>query len=205
MINKLLGRQEMSMMEAVKELRFKTSAGMMECKDALKESDGDIEKAVDILRKKGISKAAKKATRTTGQGLIECYIHMGSRMGVLLEVNCETDFVAKNDEFKTAVKAIAMQIAAAHPLYVSREEVPEEAIAKEKEIAASQIIGKPDNVVEKIVQGKIDKYFADVCLLEQSFIKDTSLTIKDFLTQLIAKIGENIVIRRFVRYEVGQG
>jgi elongation factor Ts len=194
----------MSILDAVKKLRFKTSAGMMECKEALKESGGDIEKAVEILRKKGIAKAAKKASRVAGQGIIESYIHTGGRLGVLLEVNCETDFVARNHEFKKITRELAMQVAAANPLYVSREEVPADAIEKEKEIFRSQIKDKPDNVAEKIVEGKLERYFSEVCLLEQPFIKDPNLKIKELITQVIAKLGENIVVRRFVRFEVGE-
>ncbi|MDP8299925.1 MAG: translation elongation factor Ts [Candidatus Tantalella remota] len=194
----------MSFLDAVKKLRFKTSAGMMECKDALKESGGDIDKAVDILRKKGIAKAAKKATRIAGQGLVESYIHMGNRIGVLIEVNCETDFVAKNSEFKNLTNELAMQVAAANPMYVSRDDVPEESIEKEKDIFRVQVKDKPADVVEKIVLGKLDKYFSEVCLIEQPFIKDPNVKIKELLTQTIAKLGENIVVKRFVRYEVGE-
>ena len=194
----------MNIMDEIKKLRFKTSAGMMECKDALKEAGGDIEKAVEILRKKGIAKAAKKASRIAGQGAIESYIHMGNRIGVLIELNCETDFVAKNHEFKKATNELAMQVAAANPLYVSREDVTADAIEKEKEIFRSQITGKPDDVAEKIVEGKMEKYFSEVCLLEQPFIKDPNLKIKDIITQLIAKLGENVVVKRFIRYEVGE-
>jgi len=194
----------MSLMDAIKKLRFKTSAGMMECKEALKESAGDIDKAVEILRKKGIAKAAKKAHRVAGQGLVESYIHMGNRIGVLVEVNCETDFVARNHDFKVFVKEVTMQVAAANPLYVARESVPPDSVEKEKEIFRSQMTGKPDNVVEKIVDGKLEKYFSEVCLLEQPFIKDPNIRMKDLITQLIAKIGENIVIKRFVRYELGE-
>jgi len=194
----------MSLMEAIKNLRFKTSAGMMECKAALKETDGDIDKAIDVLRKRGIAKAAKKSSRVAGQGLVESYIHAGNRIGVLLEVNCETDFVARNNDFKKTVKDIAMQIAAANPIYVSKEEVTDEAIEKEKDILRCQIKDKPEDMIEKIVKGKIAKYFSEVCLLEQPFIKDPNVKIKDILTQLIATIGENIVVKRFVRYEVGE-
>jgi elongation factor Ts len=196
--------EKMSVLDAVKKLRFKTSAGMMECKEALKEAKGDIDKAIEILRKKGIAKAAKKASRVAGQGIIESYIHMGNRIGVLLEVNCETDFVARNHDFKKVTKELAMQVAAANPMYVSREEVPEDVMEKEKEIFRSQIKDKPADVTEKIVAGKLDKYFSEVCLIEQPFIKDPNLKIKDMITQLIAKIGENIVVKRFVRYEVGE-
>jgi len=194
----------MSFMEAVKKLRFKTSAGMMECKEALKESNGDIDKAVEILRKKGVAKAAKKGSRATGQGIVESYIHAGSRIGVLIEVNCETDFVARNHDFKKVVKELAMQVAAANPLYIARDDVPGDVIAKEQEIFRSQIKDKPDNVVDKIVEGKVEKYLQEVCLLEQPFIKDPNLRIKDLVTQLIATIGENIVIKRFTRYELGE-
>ncbi|MGD2278520.1 MAG: translation elongation factor Ts [Candidatus Omnitrophota bacterium] len=185
----------MNIMDAIKNLRFKTSAGVMECKEALKESGGDIEKAIEILRKKGIAKAAKKSSRVAKQGIIESYVHMGSRIGVLVELNCETDFVARNHEFKKV---------AANPLYVSREDVTEDAIKKEKEIFRTQITDKPANVAKKIVDGKMEKYFSEVCLLEQPFIKDPNITIKDLVTQLIAKIGENIVVKRFVRYELGE-
>ncbi len=194
----------MSFMEAVKKLRFKTSAGMMECKEALKESNGDIDKAIEILRKKGVAKAAKKGSRATGQGIVESYIHAGSRIGVLIEVNCETDFVARNHDFKKVVKELAMQVAAANPLYIARDDVPGDVIAKEQEIFRSQIKDKPDNVVDKIVEGKVEKYLQEVCLLEQPFIKDPNLRIKDLVTQLIATIGENIVIKRFTRYELGE-
>jgi len=194
----------MNMMDAVKNLRFKTSAGMMECKEALKESGGDVGKAVDILRKKGIAKAAKKTDRTVGQGIIESYIHQGDRMGVLLEVNCETDFVARTDEFRKMTKDIAMQVAAAHPLYVERDEVAPETIEKEKEIARAQIKDKPAHVAEKIVEGKLEKYYSETCLMEQPYIKDPNLKIKDLLTQAIAKTGENMVIKRFSRFEVGE-
>jgi len=195
---------EMNILENIKKLRFKTSAGMMECKEALKEADGDIEKAIEILRKKGIAKAAKKSSRIAGQGVIESYIHTGNRIGVLLEVNCETDFVARNHEFKKLTRELTMQVAAANPLYVAREDVPEDSIEKEKDIFRTQVTGKPDNVVEKIVDGKLEKYFSEVCLLEQPFIKDPNMKIKEMLTQVIAKLGENLVVKRFVRYEVGE-
>jgi elongation factor Ts len=194
----------MNILDAVKKLRFKTSAGMMECKEALKESKGDIDKAVEILRKKGIAKAAKRASRITGQGVIESYIHTGNRIGVLLEVNCETDFVARNNEFRNVTRELAMQVAAANPLYVAREEIPADAIEKEKEIFRSQIKDKPANVTEKIVEGKLEKYFSEVCLIEQPFIKDPNVKIKDIVTQLIAKLGENVTVKRFVRFEVGE-
>jgi elongation factor Ts len=194
----------MNIMDNIKKLRFKTSAGVMECKEALKESGGDIEKAVEILRKKGIAKAAKKASRIAGQGVIETYVHMGNRIGVLVELNCETDFVARNHDFRKVAKELAMQVAAANPLYVTREEVTPDAVEKEKDIFRSQVTGKPEDVIEKIVDGKMEKYFSDVCLLEQPFIKDPNVKIKDLITQLIAKIGENIMIKRFVRFELGE-
>ena len=194
----------MSLMDAVKKLRFKTAAGMMECKDALKEAKGDIDKAVEILRKKGIAKAAKKSTRVAEQGVIESYIHMGDRIGVLIEVNCETDFVARNNDFRKMTKDLSMQVAAANPLYISREDVPADAIEKEREIFRTQVKDKPDNVVEKIVDGKLEKYFSEVCLLEQPFIKDPNIRIKDLVTQIIATLGENIKVKRFVRFEVGE-
>lgn len=194
----------MNVMDAIKTLRYKTSAGMMECKEALKESAGNIEKAVEILRKKGIAKAAKKSERIAGQGIIESYIHMGGRIGVMVEVNCETDFVARNDAFRDLTRNIAMQVAASNPQYVSREEVPEEVVEKEKEIFRTQVKDKPENVTEKIVEGKLEKYFSEACLLEQPFIKDPNLRIKDLITQTVATIGENIVVKRFARFEVGE-
>ena len=194
----------MNVMDAIKKLRFKTSAGMMECKEALKESGGDIDKAVDILRKKGIAKAAKKAERIAGQGVVESYIHMGGRIGVLLEVNCETDFVAKNNDFRKLTKDLAMQVAATNPMYVCKDEISEDVVEKEKDIFRSQIKDKPENVTEKIVDGKVEKFFSEVCLIEQPFIKDPNLKIKDLITQAIATIGENIVVKRFVRFEVGE-
>ncbi|MBF0216139.1 MAG: translation elongation factor Ts [Candidatus Omnitrophica bacterium] len=194
----------MDQIEAVKELRFKTSAGMVECREALKESGWDIEKAVDILRKKGAAKAAKKASRSAGEGLVEAYIHTGGKIGVLIEVNCETDFVARNEDFKVFARDLAMQVAAVNPIYVSRENVPAADIEREKEVYRSQITGKPENVVEKILDGKLEKYFQDVCLLDQSFVKDPDKRIKDILAELVSKIGENIVVRRFTRYALGE-
>ncbi|KPU28187.1 elongation factor Ts [Caloranaerobacter sp. TR13] len=190
----------------VKELRERTGAGMLDCKKALVEANGDLEKAVEILRKKGLSKAAKKAGRVAAEGIVDSYIH-GGRIGVLVEVNSETDFVAKNEEFRQFVRDIAMQIAAQNPKYVSREEVPTEVIEKEKEILKQQALneGKPEHIVEKMVEGRLEKFYKEVCLLEQPFIKDPDVTIKDLVTEKIAKIGENIKIRRFVRYEVGEG
>jgi elongation factor Ts len=191
----------------VKELRERTGAGMMDCKKALTETGGDMEKAVVYLREKGLAAAAKKAGRIAAEGLIESYIHGVGKLGVLVEVNCETDFVAMTDEFKALARDIAMQIAAAKPEYVSREEVPAEMVEKEKEILRAQAIneGKPANIADKMVEGRIEKYYKDVCLLEQPFVKDTNLTIQQLLTEKIAKIGENISIRRFVRYELGEG
>ncbi|GAB7388246.1 translation elongation factor Ts [Bacillaceae bacterium] len=191
----------------VKELREKTGAGMMDCKKALEETNGDIEKAIEVLREKGLAKAAKKADRLAAEGLVESYIHGGGRIGVLVEVNCETDFVAKTDEFKAFVKDIAMQIAAANPKYVRREEVPAEEVAKEREILRQQALneGKPEHIVEKMVEGRLDKFFKEICLLEQPFIKDPDKTIDELVKEKIAKIGENISIRRFARYELGEG
>ena len=194
----------MSMMDKIKKLRFKTSAGMMECKSALKEADGDIEKAIDVLRKKGAAKAAKKASRVAGQGMIESYIHTGNRIGVMLELNCETDFVARNTEFKSTARELAMQVAAASPAYVSRDEVPADIVEKEKDIYRSHTKGKPAEVTEKIVNGKLEKYFAETCLLEQPFIKDPNVKVNELITQLVSKLGENIMVKRFARFEVGE-
>jgi len=193
--------------QMVKELRERTGAGMMDCKKALEEAQGDMEKAVEILRQKGLAAAAKKAGRVAAEGVVEAYIHGGGRIGVLVEINCETDFVAKTDEFKAFARDIAMQIAASKPEYVRREEVPQEVIEKEREILRAQALneGKPANVVEKMVEGRIEKFFKEVCLLEQPFIKNPDVTVKELLNEKIAKIGENINIRRFVRFELGEG
>lgn len=190
----------------VKELREKTGAGMLDCKKALEQTNGDIDKAVDYLREKGLASAAKKSGRIASEGLVEAYIH-GGRIGVIIEVNSETDFVAKNAEFKEFVKDMAMQVAAANPQVVSREQLTEQEIAHEREIQTNKVLneGKPAHVAEKIVEGRMEKYFEQVCLLDQAFIKDPSVKIKDLLAQKISKIGENLVIRRFVRYEVGEG
>ncbi|MGF7057136.1 translation elongation factor Ts [Brassicibacter mesophilus] len=190
----------------VKELRERTGVGMMDCKKALEETNGDIEKAIDLLREKGLSKAAKKSGRIASEGIVESYIH-GGRIGVLIEVNSETDFVAKNEEFKVFVKDMAMQVAAANPKYVSKEEVPQEDIDREREVLRQQALneGKPEQIVDKMVEGRIEKFYKEVCLLEQAFIKNPDVVIKDLLAEKIAKIGENIKIRRFVRYEVGEG
>lgn len=190
----------------IKDLREKTGAGMLDCRNALQETDGDLEKAVDLLREKGLSKAAKKSSRIAAEGLVESYVH-GGRIGVLVEVNSETDFVAKTDEFKDFVKDIAMQIAASSPKYVSRDEVPEEILNHEKEVLTQQAMneGKPQNIAEKMVEGRIEKFYKEIVLLEQPFIKDPDKTIETLLKEKIAKIGENIKIRRFVRFEVGEG
>jgi elongation factor Ts len=189
--------------EIVNKLRQKTNAGMMDCKKALIEAKGDPEAAETILRKKGITKAEGKADRAAKEGIIASYIHMAGRVGVLIEVNCETDFVAKNENFQGFVKDLTLHIAAANPGYLQREDVPEALIAKEREIAADMMKGKPANVVDKIVDGKMNKFFADHCLLEQTFIKDDKVVIKDLVKSKIAELGENIIVRRFTRYAVG--
>jgi elongation factor Ts len=188
----------------VKQLREKTNAGMMDCKKALVEAGGDLEKAEDILRKKGIASASKKASRSVKEGVVASYIHLQGKVGVLVEVNCETDFVAKNDIFREFVKDLTLHIAAAHPVYVVRDEVPEAVIEREREIYREQVKGKPANVVEKIVDGKLDKFYGSLCLLDQAFIKDPDKTIKDLVASKIAELGENIVIRRFARFAVGE-
>ncbi len=188
----------------VKELRDKTNAGMMDCKAALVQAKGDLKTALDLLRKKGLSIAAKKVSREAKEGVVGSYIHMAGKIGVLVEVNCETDFVAKNQIFQEFVKDVSLQIAAANPHYLKREDVPEDVIAKEKEIFSSQVKDKPPAVVEKIVQGKLDKFFQEVCLLEQPFVKDGNATIKELLNNKIAQIGENMLIRRFVRFALGE-
>ncbi|TEB10162.1 translation elongation factor Ts [Pelotomaculum propionicicum] len=191
----------------VKELRERTGAGMMDCKKALSETGGDIEKAAVYLREKGLAAAAKKAGRIAAEGVVESYIHGGGKIGVLVEVNCETDFVAKTEEFKILARDIAMQVAAAKPEYVRREEVPAEELEKEKEILRAQALneGKPAKIVDKMVEGRIEKYYKEMCLLEQPFIKDTSMSVQQLITEKIAKIGENISVRRFTRYELGEG
>lgn len=188
----------------VKELREKTNAGMMDCKKALDETGGDLVKAEEFLRKKGIASAGKKASRTAKEGIVASYIHLQGKVGVLVEINCETDFVAKNENFRDLVKDITLHIAASHPLYVSRDQVPEQLIAAEREIFAAQVIGKPANIVDKIVDGKIDKFYSTICLLEQAFIKNPDLSVKDLVSTKISELGENIVIRRFTRYQVGE-
>lgn len=192
--------------ELIKTLRSMTAAGFVDCKNALVETNGDIDKAVDTLRKKGLAKAQKKASRETKEGLIFSYIHAGGRIGVLLELNCETDFVARTDEFHELAKNISMHIAASNPIYVKRELVPVEIIAKEKEIYKEQLmsVDKPQAVKEKIVEGKIEKYFQDVCLLEQPFIKDPSKNISSIINQEVAKLGENIAVKRYARFQLGE-
>jgi elongation factor Ts len=190
----------------VKELREKTGCGMMDCKKALEEANGSIEQAIEILRKKGLAELAKKVGRAAKEGLVDAYIHPGGRIGVLLEVNCETDFVARNEDFKNFVHDVAMQIAAASPLYVSREQVPEEVVKNEKEIYRAQAVqeGKPEQFLDKIVSGRLEKFYQAVCLLEQPFIKNQDITVQDYLGSVVAKIGENISIRRFTRYQLGE-
>ena len=190
--------------EQIKTLREKTNAGFMDCKKALQETGGDVEKAVAELRKKGLAVVAKRAGRTAKEGCVESYIHLGGKIGVLVEVNCETDFVARNEQFKEFVKDLAMQIAAASPQYLNIEEVPREIIEKEKEIFKAQAGDKPANVLEKMMEGKINKFYQEICLLEQPYVKDDKIKIKDYLNSVIAKIGENIVIRRFTRYQLGE-
>lgn len=193
-------------MEKIRELRERTGAGIVDCKDALAQSNGDIEQAVDILRKKGLALAAKKVGRVTKEGIIDAYIHPGDRLGVLVEVNCETDFVARNQDFRRFVRDIALQIAASEPLVVTREELTSDIIAREKDIYRSQIqdLKKPPEIIEKIVDGKMEKFYNSVCLLEQPFVKIPEKTVGDYLKEQIAKFGENIVIRRFVRFRLGE-
>ncbi|OMF36778.1 elongation factor Ts [Paenibacillus sp. FSL H8-0548] len=192
---------------AVKELRERTGAGMLDCKKALDETNNDVDKAIALLREKGLAAAANKAGRIATEGVVESYIHAGGRIGVIVEVNCETDFVAKTDQFRDFARDVAMQIAAANPKFVRREEVSAEEIEKEREILKAQALneGKPEKIVEKMVEGRISKYYEEFCLLEQSFIKDPDKTIATLLNEKINKIGENISIRRFVRYELGEG
>lgn len=191
----------------VKELRDKTGAGMMDCKKALTETNGDMEKAMEYLREKGIAKAAKKADRIAAEGVVESYIHAGGRIGVLVEVNCETDFVAKTDEFKAFVRDIAMQIAAMNPKYVRSEEIPESEVEKERQLLRQQALeeGKPEKIVDKMVEGRLKKQFKEICLLDQAYVKDPDKTVDQMVKEMIAKIGENINVRRFVRFEMGEG
>jgi len=195
-----------SLSALVKELRVKTGAGILDCQKALQETGSDIEKSIDFLRQKGLAAAQKKAGRETKEGLISSYIHAGSKIGVLLEVNCETDFVARNEEFQGFVKEVALQIAASHPLFIKREDIPAELIEREKNIYLAQVkeSGKPETTWEKIVNGKLEKYYQGECLLEQAFIKDPKVKIQDLLAQKVAKLGENISISRFTRYQLGQ-
>jgi elongation factor Ts len=192
--------------EIVMKLRNKTGVGMMDCKKALVETNGDFEKAVEILRKKGMEVATKRAGKTASQGTVTSYIHLGGKMGVLLEVNCESDFVAKGDTFQTFVKDVSMHIAAAKPLWISKDDVPANILEKEKAILKDQALatGKPEKVVEKIVEGKISKFYSENCLLEQPFVKDTDRTIQQYLDELIGKTGEKCVVRRFARFELGE-
>ncbi len=190
----------------VKQLREKSGAGIMDCKSALKECDGDIEKASDFLRKKGLATAAKRAGRAMAEGVIESYIHMGGKLGVLVEVNCETDFVAKNDDFKAFAKNIAMHIAATGPVGIKEEDVPEEVVIREKDVYRGQALelGKPEKMIEKIVAGKLNKFFKENCLMNQAYVRNPDLTIADLVNELIAKIGENITIKRFERFQIGE-
>jgi len=190
----------------VMQLREKTGAGIMDCKGALAECNGDMDKAIDFLRKKGLATAAKRAGRAMTEGIVESYIHMDSKLGVLVEVNCETDFVAKNDDFKVFAKNIAMHIAATNPVGIRPEDVSEETIAKEKEIYHGQVLemGKPEKIADKIVEGKLQKYFKENCLLDQAYVRNPEMTVADLLNELIAKIGENISIKRFTRFKIGE-
>jgi len=189
----------------VKELRAKTGAGMMDCKEALGACDGDMDKAVDHLRKKGLATAAKRAGRTLSEGLVQSYIHTGGKLGVMVEINCETDFVARSEDFQEFAKNIAMHIAATNPVGIRAEDVPPEVVAREKEIYRAQALemGKPEKMLDKIADGKLNKFFKDNCLLDQAYVKNPDITVGDYLNQLIARIGENITIKRFVRYQIG--
>jgi len=190
--------------DLIKKLREKTNAPMMDCKKALLEANGDLKTAVEILKKRGQIVALKKAGRSAKEGVVDSYIHSNGKIGVLLEVNCETDFVSRNEEFRRFVKDVCMQIAASSPAYVSRETVPKSIVEREKEILKEQVKGKPEKVMDKIVTGKIEKFYSEVCLMDQLFIKDDKITIKEYLATLIGKIGENILVRRFVRFQVGE-
>ena len=191
--------------QMVKELRDKTSAGMMDCKKALGDTDGDMEKAVDLLRKKGLAVAAKRAGRATSEGVIETYIHAGGKLGVMIELNCETDFVAKTDQFRDLSRDLGMHVAASNPVSIDRDSVPADVLAREKDIYVQQALesGKPENIVEKIVSGKVDKFLAEICLLEQKYVKNPDLSVQDLLTDCIGKMGENISIKRFCRFQIG--
>lgn len=196
----------MGMLDKIKELRERTGVGMMDCKKALEESNGDVDKAIEYLRKMGIAKAQKRAGRIASEGLINAYIHGGGKLGVLVEVNCETDFVAKTEEFKKFVKEISMQIAATNPICIDKEDLPKDIIEKEREIYHQQALrsGKPEKVISNIVEGRLKKFYQQACLLEQPYIRDSKLKIRDLLNEIITKTGENIVIRRFVRFELGE-
>ena len=191
--------------QMVKELRDKTNAGMMDCKKALEETGGEMEKAIDLLRQKGLAVAQKRAGRSTSEGVVQTYIHAGGKLGVMVEVNCETDFVAKTDDFQNFAKDVAMHVAAMSPLAVKREDIPEDVVAREAEIYKKQAMdsGKPENIAEKMVTGKLDKFYSEVSLMEQKFVKNPDLSIQDLLNDLIAKMGENITVKRFVRFQVG--
>jgi elongation factor Ts len=193
--------------ELVKDLRQRTGAGVIDCKKALQEAKGNMDAAIDYLRRKGLATAAKKAGRIATDGLVSSYIHAGGKMGVLVEINCETDFVAKTEDFQNFVKNIAMHIAAANPQYIRREEVPKEVLEKERDIYRNQALdaGKPQKVIDKIVEGKMERFYSEVCLLEQTYVRDSDLTIKELLDAMIAKVGENISIRRFARFQLGEG
>ena len=193
--------------ELVKDLRQRTGAGVIDCKAALQEAKGNVDGAIEYLRRKGLATAAKKAGRIAADGLVSSYIHAGGKMGVLVEINCETDFVAKTEDFQTFVKNMAMHIAAANPQYIRREEIPEEVLEREKRIYRSQALdaGKPEKVIEKIIQGKMERFYSEVCLLEQTYVRDSDLTIKEVLDTMIGKVGENINIRRFARFQLGEG
>ena len=190
----------------VKTLREKTGVGMMECKKALVETNGDVEKAQDFLRKKGLADASKRSGRSTSEGIVESYIHMGGQIGVMVEINCETDFVARNDKFKALARDIAMHVAAANPQYVSKDEVPEDVVNKEKEILMAQpdMASKPENIREKIIVGRIEKFYEQICLLNQAFVKNPDIKVEDMIKTAITTIGENIRVQRFVRYELGE-
>jgi elongation factor Ts len=194
-------------MDLVKDLRQRTGAGVMDCRTALQEAKGNVEGAIDYLRRKGLATAAKKAGRIATDGLVSSYIHAGGKIGVLVEINCETDFVARTDDFQTFVKNIAMQIAAANPQYIRREEVPPDVLEKERQIYRTQALdsGKPEKVIDKIVDGKMERFYSETCLLEQTYIKDSDQTVREVLEAMIAKIGENISIRRFARFQLGEG
>lgn len=189
--------------DMVKDLRDRTGVPMMDCKRALEETSGDMDKAIEALRKKGAAKAAAKAARVVKEGFIGCYIHSNGKIGVMVEINCETDFVAKNEKFREFAKDIAMHIAASNPQYLKREDVPQEVLEKEKEIHRAQVADKPANIQDKIIGGKLDKYFSEICLLEQPFVKDDKMSIRELVNSKITEIGENLVVKRFIRYDIG--